>query len=67
MRYWRGLLQRFDMVDAKGQPVFSKLVIVYIAGVATFRGTLGTTLAIALIAAAFGRSVFTAFLNRPKT
>lgn len=64
MSPWRRLLRSFDMLDAKERPQFSKLAIVYIAGVATTQGTLGTTLAIAIIAAAFGRSVFTAFLYR---
>lgn len=64
MSLWRQLLRAFDMLDARDRPQFSKLVIVYIAGVATLQGKLGATLAIALLAAAFGRSMFTAFLNR---
>lgn len=64
MSPWRRLLRSFDMLDARERPQFSKLVIAILTlyGIATHQ--LSTPLAIALLAAAFGKSVFVAFLNK---
>lgn len=64
MSPWRRLLRAMDMLDHKERPQFSKLVIVFLAGVGVTKGTLGQVLSLALLSAAFGRSVFTAFLHR---
>lgn len=66
MSLWRRLLRAFDMLDAKNQPQFSKIAIVAIGAYAMTQGAWNTTLGIALLAAAFGRSTFTAFLHRTK-
>lgn len=64
MNVWRAALRELDMLDAAGRPQFSKIIIVVVAVYAMTQGPLSTALGIALLAAAFGRSTFTAFLHR---
>lgn len=64
MSPWRKLLHAFDMLDHRERPQFSKLTIVFLAGAAVTQGHWSQVLAIALLAAAFGRSTFTQFLSR---
>ena len=63
-RAWLWLLSQFDMVDGQGKPQYSKLVITAVLVAAIVQSRLTTAIAIAVIAAAFGRSVFIAFLCR---
>lgn len=63
MRYWLGFLAALDLSD-HGKPQYSKLVVTVILVAAIWQGTLTTSLSIAVIAAAYGKSVFLAFIQR---
>jgi ethanolamine transporter EutH len=61
VKYWLGLLGLVDLTS-RGRPAFSKLMAVAVLGVYTYLGDLPALVAIALLAAAMGRSTYNRFL-----
>lgn len=62
--FWKVLLAQMDMLDDRGKPQYSKLVITVVLVAAIANQTLTTALAIGIICAAYGKSMLLAFLNR---
>lgn len=64
---WRWWLRWLDLTGADGGPSFAKLVTVAVLVVAVWTETFGVTIAVAVLAASFGRSTFVALLRARAT
>lgn len=64
MKWWMQLLAFVDLCGPDGKPSFSKFMTVAVLVVSLYTDTFGVGVALVCVAAAFGRAVLMALINR---